>query len=61
MAASSGHANYCYYYYFHGQKSMENVPGFGIPLSQVMHKPTLKALQDKEIWIQKKRKKGKEL
>lgn len=28
--------------YFHGQKSLESVPGAEIPLGQVMHKPTLK-------------------
>lgn len=53
MEDSSGHANYdYYYYYFHGQKSLESVPGAEIPLGQVMHKPTLKALEAKESWIQ---------
>lgn len=60
MEDSSGHANYDYYYYFHGQKSLESVPVAENPLGQVMHKPTLKALEAKESWIQGG-KRGKQL
>lgn len=47
--------------YFHGQKSLESVPGAEIPLGQVMHKPTLKGFGGQGNLDPRGKKKGKQL